>query len=92
MWTSTTPCPDVPTSFGRTYTLAEEYNKQALDSLQALDSGLLVNDLWGDMVAHCGSHYTKCDLQLPANVHLTVAGENFCAASAAKAILAALGM
>jgi hypothetical protein len=89
MWTSTTPCPDVPTSYNRSYTLVEEYNAQAIKSLPA---GVLVNDLWTAMVKHCGSHYKSCDLQLPANVHLTPAGINFTAAVAAKDILAALGL
>lgn len=93
MWTTTTPCPNVPTSYGRSYVLVEEYNKQALDSLTAVAGGsLLVNDLWTAMVDFCGQHYTACTLQLPQNVHLTPAGEAFLAAAAAKDILAALGL
>jgi hypothetical protein len=89
MWTTTTPCPDVPTSYNRSYALVEEYNAQAIKSLPA---DVLVNDLWSAMVQHCGSHYKSCDLQLPANVHLTPAGINFTAGVAAKDILAALGL
>ncbi len=94
MWTTTTPCPDVVTSYGRSYLLVEEYNAQALKSLGAVagSAGLLVDDLWKSMVGFCGDHYKECSLQLPANVHLTPAGENFLAAEAAKSILAALGM
>ena len=93
MWTSTTPAPNVTTSFGRTYTLVEEYNKAALVALQAVVPGkLLVNDLWSAMVKYCGDHYTSCSLQLPANVHLTKDGIAFTAAAAAADILAALGM
>ena len=91
MWTTTTPVPNVTTSMGRTYELAIQYNEQALMFLSShTPSGLLVNDLWSDMIAHCGVGYTSCDLQLPANVHLTPAGIAFTAQSAFKAITAAL--
>ena len=94
MWVSTTPCPNVPTSYGRSYTLVEEYNAQALRSLSAVagSGGLPVDDLWSAMVKFCGVDYKSCPLQLPANVHLTPAGEQFLAGVAAKSILAALGM
>lgn len=93
MWTSTTPAPNVPQAFGRSYGRVVEYNAQALASLEAVSGGpgtLLQNDLWGAMVKHCGALYEKCDLQLPANVHLTPLGINFTATSASEAILAAL--
>lgn len=88
MWRTTTPCPNVTTSYGRTYDLVVDYNKEALASLPA---GILVNDMWSDMIDYCGPFYTECDLQLHANVHLTPKGENFTAASAFKSIMAALG-
>ena len=93
MWTSTTPVPDVPTSYGRTYELPIQYNAEALRVLTpAAPAGkLLVNDLWSAMIKFCGDHYKSCLLQLPANVHLTEAGINFTAHSAAADILAALG-
>lgn len=73
MWTSTTPVPNVPTSMGRTYQLAVDYNKQAYEYLsQASPAGLLVNDLWTNMIKHCGEEYKECDLQIKDNVHLTV--------------------
>jgi hypothetical protein len=92
MWTSTTPVPDVPTSYGRTYELPIQYNAEALKVLtSAAPAGkLLINDLWSHMIKFCGDHYKSCLLQLPANVHLTEAGINFTAHSAAEDILAAL--
>ena len=117
MWTTTTPVPDVVTSYGRSYALAVEYNAAALAALKPLvpaGSTLLINDLWTDMVTSCGKvraavervmhvqgraltrvarppqEYKTCDLQLPANVHLSPAGITFCAESAARDIKAAL--
>lgn len=94
MWTTTTPCPNVPTSFGRSWQLVVDYNKQALASLTAVAPGgkLLVDDLWQAMVSACGDHYTNCKYQLPANVHLTPAGEELLAAAASREILRALGL
>jgi hypothetical protein len=47
MWTTTTPVPNVPTSYNRTYEAPVAYNKQALISLTAANGGVkpLVNDL-----------------------------------------------
>jgi hypothetical protein len=92
MWTSTTPVADVPQPFNRTYDSAVAFNKAALAAATAANGGKapLVNDLWTDFIAHCGARYKSCDLQLPANVHLTPAGIAFAAASAARDILAAL--
>jgi hypothetical protein len=94
MWTSTTPVADVPQPFNRTYGLAVEYNKAALAAVTAANGGKapLVNDLWGAFIKRCGERYKSCDLQLPANVHLTPAGIAFAAASAASDILRALGV
>ena len=92
MWVSTTPVPNVTTSMGRTYELAVAYNAQALKSLTAaaLPDKLLVDDLWQAFIGKCGAYYKSCDLQLPANVHLTPAGEQFAAETALAAIKAAL--
>jgi len=94
MWTSTTPVADVPQPYNRTYESAVEYNREALEAVTAANGGQapLVNDLWGAFIAHCGARYKSCDLQLPANVHLTPAGIAFAAASAASDILRALGV
>ena len=94
MWTSTTPVADVPQPFNRTYDLAVEYNEAALAAVTAANGGKapLVNDLWGAFIKRCGERYKSCDLQLPANVHLTPAGIAFAAASAASDILRALGV
>lgn len=95
MWTTTSPCPDVPTSYGRTYDLPVEYNAHALAALKAsLPAGeeVLVNDLWTAMIGKCGVRYKTCALQLPANVHLSVEGIAFAAGTTAKAIRAALGV
>lgn len=94
IWVSTTPVPNVPQAYGRTYELAVDYNKEALTALQSLvaPDALLVNDLWSDFISVCGALYTNCSLQLPANVHLTTAGQEFAAQASAKVILKALGM
>jgi acyl-CoA thioesterase-1 len=93
VWTSTTPAPDVPQPYNRSYALVEEYNAAALRALTAAAAPgkLLVDDLWSAFIARCGAHYTACPLQLPKNVHLTPEGIAFAAAEAEKVILAALG-
>ena len=92
MWVTTTPVPNVTTSMGRSYELAVAYNAQALAALSAAaaPATLLVDDLWTAFIKHCGAYYKSCDLQLPANVHLTPLGEQFAAATAFAAIKAAL--
>jgi len=92
VWTSTTPAPDVPQAFNRTYAAVEKYNAAALAALTAAakPGALLVDDLWGAFISRCGAEYKSCPLQLPANVHLTPAGIDFAAAEAEKVILAAL--
>lgn len=92
MWVTTTPVPNVTTSMGRSYALAVAYNAQALASLSAAvaPAKLLVDDLWSAFIQHCGAYYKSCDLQLPANVHLTPLGEQFAAQKAFDAIKAAL--
>jgi lysophospholipase L1-like esterase len=64
MWTTTTPAPDVPTSYGRTYELVEEYNAEALRALTAVAPKLLVNDLFKAMIDSCGVRYKSCPLQV----------------------------
>jgi hypothetical protein len=44
------------------------------------------------VIKHCGAYYTSCDLQLPANVHFTPAGQAFLGNAVSNSILAALGM
>lgn len=92
MWTSTTPCPNVTTSYDRTYDKVVAYNARAVEVLRTLDKTLLVDDLFADFIGFCGAYYTSCSLQLPANVHLTPAGIAFAAQAAATRILAALGL
>ena len=92
MWTSTTPCPNVTTSYDRTYDKVVAYNARAIEALAPLakPAALLVDDLFSAFIGACGDHYTSCKLQLPANVHLSPAGIAFAAAEAAKSIIAAL--
>ena len=90
MWTSTTPCPNVTTSYDRTYDKVVAYNARAVQALKPLAKTWLVDDLFSDFIAACGAYYTTCSLQLPANVHLTPAGIAFAAAHAADRIVAAL--
>ena len=94
MWTSTTPAPNVPQDFNRTYANVVAYNAEARAALAAAvaPAALLENDLWSAFIKSCGALYKSCKLQLPNNVHLTPAGIDFAAAAAAKDILAALGM
>jgi len=98
IWTSTTPCPNVTTSMGRTDAKVVAYNAQALASLKqgaagggAGDGGgLLVDDLYSAVDGYCGKNYKSCDLQLPKNVHFTTDGCLFMAERVAKSILIAL--
>ena len=92
MWVSTTPCPNVTTSMGRTYQLVQAYNAEALSFLEAAakPGTLLQDDLWTAFIGQCGALYKTCPLQLPANVHLTAAGSAFAAKTAFDAITAAL--
>lgn len=95
IWASTTPVPNVTTSYGRTYELAVQYNAQALTSLQAAASAagveLLVDDLWTAVIEYCGAWYTSCDLQIPVNVHFEPKGQQYLGDHVATAIAAALG-
>ena len=92
IWTTTTPVPNVSSMpYGRTYANVTLYNAQALKSLQGAVSNLLVDDLWGGMIAVCGAGYASCPLQLPKDVHLTSAGINATAQLAFQSIMAALG-
>jgi hypothetical protein len=94
MWTSTTPAPNVPQAYNRSYAAVVAYNAEARSVLRAAvaPAALLENDLWSAFIAKCGALYKSCPLQLPNNVHLTPEGIDFAAAAAAKDILAALGM
>ena len=91
MWTSTTPCPNVTTSYDRSYDKVVAYNARAVEVLQPLAKTWLIDDLFAAFIKVCGDHYKSCKLQLPANVHLTPAGIDFAAAQAAYRIVAALG-
>ena len=104
IWTTTTPCPNVTTSMGRSDAKVVAYNAQALSSLSSLPSlpslpsggaapaaaGLLVDDLYAAVDGYCGKDYKTCDLQLPANVHFTPSGCLFMAERVTKSVLAAL--
>ena len=91
VFTTITPCPNVTTSYGRTYDKVVQYNTAAVEALRPIASPWLVNDLFADFISVCGDHYTACSLQLPANVHLSAAGIAFAAEHTASRILAALG-
>ena len=90
MWTSTTPCPNVTTSYDRSYDKVVAYNAAAVEALRPIAKTWFIDDLFSDFIKVCGDHYTSCSLQLPANVHLTPAGITFAASQAAEKILAAL--
>lgn len=94
IWASTTPVPNVTTSYGRTAQLAIDYNAAALAALTAaVGPSLLVDDLWAAVIAKCGAFYTSCPgIQLPANVHFAPAGQELLGQQVAASVLAALGM
>ncbi len=91
IWSTTTPVPNVVTSVGRTYQAAITYNTAATAALLAAFPNIIINDLWADVIGFCGKLYTKCSLQLPANVHFEPAGQEFLGQAVAKVVLKALG-
>ena len=50
MWTSTTPCPNVTTSYDRSYDKVVAYNARAVEALQPLAKTWLINDLFSDFI------------------------------------------
>lgn len=87
MWTTTTPCPNVTTSLGRTNANVVLYNQQAASSLPA---GVPLDDLYGAVVGHCGENYKTCDWQLPANVHYEPIGREALAEHVVSTVMKAL--
>lgn len=88
IFATTTPVPNVTTSYGRTYELAVEYNTVALKALQgAVGSKLIVDDLWTTVINVCGTYYTNCTLQIPANVHFEPAGQQVLGQQVANTVL-----
>eukprot|EP01050_Picozoa_sp_SAG11_P020890 SAG11_NODE_3608_length_2343_cov_1.882799_4_plen_129_part_00 len=94
IWTSTTPCPNVTTSMGRTDAKVITYNAQALRSLTnvaaSMGKKLLVDDLYAAVDDKCGKNYKTCTLQRPKNVHFEPAGCEFMGEEVAKVIEAAV--
>ena len=94
IWVATTPCPNVPTSMGRSDAKVIAYNAKALEVLQPLaaKSGhtLLVDDLHAAVDGYCGANYTTCALQKPKNVHFEPLGCTFLATKVVASIVAAL--
>ena len=94
VWTTTTPCPNVTTSMGRTDAKVVAYNTQALSSLMqaAADQNetLIVDDLYAAVDGFCGKNYKSCPLQRPANVHFEPAGCEFMGEHVASTIEAVL--
>lgn len=87
IWTTTTPCPNVTTSFGRTNANVILYNKEAAASLPA---DVLVDDLYSLVVGHCGQNYKSCDWQIPANVHYEPVGREALAEHVVSTIMKAI--
>ena len=77
VWTTTTPCPNVTTSMGRTDAKVVAYNERAARVLA--NKSVTVDDLHSAVVAYCGKDYKSCDLQKPANVHFEPKGCQFLA-------------
>jgi len=92
IWTTTTPCPNVTTSMGRTDAKVVAYNAKAKAALAAVvgAAGLVVDDLYTKVDSYCGHNYKSCDLQLPTNVHFTAKGCQFMAEDVVTSITAAL--
>ena len=94
VWTTTTPCPNVTTSMGRTDAKVQAYNAEALRALtaaaHAAGNRLVVDDLYEAVDSYCGANYKTCDLQRPANVHFEPKGCVFMAAHVLKTVLAVL--
>ena len=88
VWASTTPCPNVTTSYGRTDAKVRAYNKRALEALgEVAGADLHVNDLYAAIIGYCGLDYKSCDLQLPTNVHFTTKGQQFMAERVVDSVL-----
>ena len=68
VWATTTPCPNVTTSMGRTDARVQAYNAAALSALTAAaaraGTKLVVDDLYGAVIGYCGKDYKTCDLQV----------------------------
>lgn len=94
VWTTTTPCPNVTTSMGRTDAKVQAYNAAALTALQAAAAArgehLVVDDLYAAVDGYCGANYKTCDLQRPANVHFEPKGCEFMAKHVVQTVLAVL--
>lgn len=91
VFTTTTPCPNVTTSMGRTNAKVVAYNTQALSSLKQTAPDLLVDDLYTSVDTYCGVDYKTCSLQKPANVHFTPEGQEFMGKEVTAVILKVLG-
>eukprot|EP00947_MAST-08B_sp_MAST-8B-sp1_P002166 g2166.t1 len=91
IWASSTPCPNVTTSMGRTDQRVRDYNAAALAALKAaaaeVGTKLVVDDLYSAVVGYCGKNYKECDLQKPANVHFTAKGCAFLGDHVVKSLM-----
>eukprot|EP00051_Salpingoeca_urceolata_P030048 m.7999 g.7999 ORF g.7999 m.7999 type:complete len:271 (-) comp3087_c0_seq2:8-820(-) len=96
IWATTTPCPSIKTSMGRTEGNVTLYNAEALrvlqDAARAASTDLIVDDLHAAVDGYCGVNYTSCDLQRPANVHFEPKGVLFLGQHVADSILKVLGI
>lgn len=93
IFATTTPCPNVTTSMGRTDAKVRAYNADALAGLQAMGtSDFVVDDLHQSVISYCGTDYKTCDLQKEANVHFEAKGCAFLGDKVTQSILDALGM
>ena len=92
IWTTTTPCPNVTTSLGRSDAKVRAYNAEAEKVLSAAANGhLVVDDLYEAVDQYCGANYKACVLQRPKNVHLTAQGCEFTGEHVVATVLKALG-
>ena len=87
IFATTTPCPNVTTSMGRTNANVIAYNARALASLPR---DVLVDDLYSVVTKACHPGYKSCDLQRPHNVHFEPKGYELLGKAVAAAVKRAL--
>lgn len=94
IFATTTPCPNVTTSMGRSDAKVVAYNAAAVAAVRtvaaSLGAELLVDDLYSAVDGYCGKDYKTCDLQKPANVHFESKGCQFMADKVVDSIVKAL--
>jgi hypothetical protein len=92
IFSTSTPVPLGDGGGSRTEANVQVYNDAAIKALSSYVAAgaVTINDLHGDIVAQCGSSYTKtgkCLLQVPQGVHYEYTGRQYCALSVTRKLL-----